>query len=95
MTRTLQFPATRAIVEDYRQKRREERRLIRRKKREQEMREREEIEMLRTMLRNSSPVLRPAGTKEEPGDRCAWGAKVLEASLFYIIARRWRHYCRH
>ena len=39
--------ATRAIVEDYRQKIREVRSLIRCKKREQERREREEIEMYR------------------------------------------------
>ena len=46
--RTLQSATTRAIVADYRQKRREERRLIRCKKREQERREREEIEMYRS-----------------------------------------------
>ena len=45
---TLQSAATRAIFEDYRQKRREERLLIRRKNREQERREREEIEMYRS-----------------------------------------------
>ena len=43
--RTLQSAATSAIVEGYRQNRREKRRLIRRKKREQERREHEEIEM--------------------------------------------------
>ena len=42
--RTLQSAATRAIVEDYRERRKDERRLFRRKKREQERREREEIE---------------------------------------------------
>ena len=46
--RTLQSAATRAIVEDYRQRRREDRRFIRRKKRKQERREREEIEMYRS-----------------------------------------------
>ena len=44
----LQSAATRAIVKDYGQKRREERCLIRRKKREQKRREREEIEMYRS-----------------------------------------------
>ena len=44
--RTLQFAATRAIVDDYRQRKSEERRLSERKNREQERREREEIEML-------------------------------------------------
>ena len=45
--RTLQSAATRAIVDEYRKKRGEERRLIRRKKRELERREREEIELFR------------------------------------------------
>ena len=46
--RTVQSAATRAILEDFRQKRREEKSLIRRKKRQQEWREREEIEMYRS-----------------------------------------------
>ena len=46
--RTLHLATMRAIVEDYRQKRREERRLIRYQKRELERREREEIEMYRS-----------------------------------------------
>ena len=46
--RTLQSAATRVIVEDYRQKRREERRLIRCKKSLQVRREPEEIEMDRS-----------------------------------------------
>ena len=50
--RRKQSAAARAIVEVYRQKRREERRLIRRKNRQQEMREREEIEMFR--IRNDA-----------------------------------------
>ena len=45
---TLQSSATRAIVEDYRQKRRGERRFIICKKMEQERREREEIEIYRS-----------------------------------------------
>ena len=44
----MQSAATRAILEDFRQKRREEKSLIRRKKRQQEWREREEIEMYRS-----------------------------------------------
>ena len=53
--RTLLYAAMRAIVKDYRQKRRKERRLIICKKRKQERREREEIEIYRSkMLRNFS-----------------------------------------
>ena len=47
-TFTLPSAATRAIVPNYKQKRRKERRFIRRKKMEQERREREEVEMYRS-----------------------------------------------
>ena len=66
-----------AIVEDYRQRRSEEKLLIRRKKREQERREREEIEMYRNrndaqkffrdvsvLQKASSSDCRAAGTKK-------------------------------
>ena len=46
--RTQQSAAMRAIVENYRQKSREERRLIFRKMKEQEWREREKIKMYRS-----------------------------------------------
>ena len=45
--KTLQSAATQAVVENYREKRREERCLFRHKKREQERLEREEVEMYR------------------------------------------------
>ena len=45
--KTLQSATTRAIVENYREKRKEERRFFRYKKGEQERREREEVEMYR------------------------------------------------
>ena len=47
MQKILQSAATRAIVENYREKRREGRRLLRRKKREQERHDREQDKMYR------------------------------------------------
>ena len=97
--RTLQSAATRTIVEDYSQKRREERLLIRRNKRKRERREREEIEMFRS--RNDAQKFfksfnrlkkgfKPGASscRGLSGDRCARDAKVLEVSLLYVIAKQ-------
>ena len=102
--RTLQSAATRVIVVDYKQRRREEKRLIRRKKRERKRRLREEIEMYRS--RNDAQkffknVKRLTEGLKHGASSCryergnlltdAQGAKVMKASLFYVIARRCRY----
>ena len=99
--RTLQSAATRAIVEHYRRSRREERRLIRHKKREQERRDREEIGMYKSRndaekffknVKHLTEGFKPGASacRDERGNLVT-GAKVMEGSLFYVIARRRRY----
>ena len=88
---TLQPAAARAIVEDYRQNRREERHLIKRKKRKQERRERGEIQMyLKRLIEGFKPGA--SFCRDERANLVADAQRVLRlASLFYVIARLWRH----
>ena len=87
---------------DYRQRRREERRLIRCKKRQQERREREEIKIYRNRsetqkffknVKRLTEGFKPgASSCRDERDKLVTDAPgVMEASLFYVIARLQRH----
>ena len=89
-------------MENYRQRRREERRLIKRRKREQEGREHEEIEMYRSRndvqkffknVKRLTEGFKPGASscRDERGNLVTDGQGVMKASLFYVIARRRRH----
>ena len=81
------FP--RAIVEDYKQKRREERRFIRRRKREQERCEREEIEVYRS--RNNAQKFFK-NVKRKPGASSCRAERGNLTTDAQGVLRLWRHH---